>query len=73
MPLLNGENRVLCQSALDAGQVIVNDGFARVGRTRWRGARVAIPVFSLRSEKSFWRRRILGPAAAGRLGPGPSA
>ncbi len=48
-----GDNRVIRQGAIDAGQVLVNDGFARLPAERWRGAGVAIPVFSLRSEKSF--------------------
>ena len=34
-------------------QVIVNDGFVRLPASHWRGAGVAIPVFSLRSENSF--------------------
>ena len=33
--------------------MIVNDGFARLPGAPWRGAGVAMPVFSLRSEKSF--------------------
>jgi 4-alpha-glucanotransferase len=49
----DGENRVLTDSAPPGGGVIVNDGFARLPVTPWRGAGVAIPVFSLRSEKSF--------------------
>ncbi len=32
---------------------IVNDGFAVLPSTTWKGAGVAIPVFSLRSENSF--------------------
>ncbi len=48
-----GANRMLTQAAAPDGQVIINDGFARLPGTPWRGAGVAIPVFSLRSEKSF--------------------
>jgi 4-alpha-glucanotransferase len=33
--------------------MIVNDGFARLPVEHWRGAGVAVPVFSLRSENSF--------------------
>jgi 4-alpha-glucanotransferase len=49
----DGANRVLAQAAIPDGIVIVNDGFARLPRTPWRGAGVAIPVFSLRGERSF--------------------
>jgi 4-alpha-glucanotransferase len=49
----DGGNRVLAEVAPPGGQVIVNDGFARLPWAPWRGAGVAIPVFSLRSEKSF--------------------
>ncbi|HEV7925710.1 MAG TPA: 4-alpha-glucanotransferase [Verrucomicrobiae bacterium] len=49
----DGSNRVLSEAAAPGGQVIVNDGFARVPRALWRGAGVSIPVFSLRSERSF--------------------
>lgn len=48
-----GSNRVLRDTAADDRQVIVNDGFARLPATLWRGAGVAMPVFSLRSEQSF--------------------
>jgi 4-alpha-glucanotransferase len=48
-----GGNRALTEAAPPGGQVIVNDGFARLPWTPWRGAGVAIPVFSLRSERSF--------------------
>ena len=48
-----GGNRVLSDAAADNSQIIVNDGFARIPATSWKGAGVAIPVFSLRREKSF--------------------
>lgn len=48
-----GRNRVLSDAATDQRQVIVNDGLARLALVPWRGAGIAIPVFSLRSEKSF--------------------
>jgi 4-alpha-glucanotransferase len=49
----DGANRVLTQPAPASGQVITRDGFARLSSEPWRGAGVAIPVFSLRSAKSF--------------------
>ncbi len=49
----DGENRILREGTAPNVQVIVNDGFARLPLERWRGAGIAIPVFSLRSEKSF--------------------
>jgi len=49
----DGANRVLAQAAPVPGQVILNDGFARLTAPPWRGAGVALPVFSLRSERSF--------------------
>ena len=48
-----GANRTLAEGAPRDGQVMVNDGFARVPEPPWRGAGVAIPVFSLRSARSF--------------------
>lgn len=48
-----GANRRLEDSARAGRQVILNDGFARLPANGWRGAGVAIPVFSLRSESSF--------------------
>jgi 4-alpha-glucanotransferase len=48
-----GGNRRIDEAAGEKKQVVVNDGFARLPPRRWRGAGVAIPVFSLRSEKSF--------------------
>jgi 4-alpha-glucanotransferase len=49
----DGSNRIMRDAAGAERQVIVNDGFARLPLNPWRGAGVAIPVFSLRSEKSF--------------------
>lgn len=47
-----GENRQLFG---DAGQhlTIVHDGFVQVANNTWKGAGVAIPVFSLRSKHSW--------------------
>jgi 4-alpha-glucanotransferase len=49
----NGGNRTLATNAPEGGKVVVNDGFARWPSPPWRGAGVAVPVFSLRSERSF--------------------
>ncbi|HOA37519.1 MAG TPA: 4-alpha-glucanotransferase [Flavihumibacter sp.] len=46
-----GENRQLFGDA-DNTTTIVHDGFAHFLNNTWRGAGVAIPVFSLRSKKS---------------------
>lgn len=48
-----GENRRLEEPAAPRRRVVVNDGFARLPAPDWKGAGVAIPVFSLRSESSF--------------------
>ena len=49
----DGENRVLANPPPDDSRVLVRDGFVRSAGQRWRGAGVSIPVFSLRSERSF--------------------
>ncbi len=46
-------NRVLSDKIAPDKHTLVNDGFVRLGPGGWRGAGVAIPVFSLRSENSF--------------------
>lgn len=46
-----GENRVL-NPPTPSVKTIINDGFASLPSTMWRGAGVTVPVFSLRSEKS---------------------
>ncbi len=48
-----GNNRVLHDHIVPNKQTVVNDGFASLPAATWKGAGVAIPVFSLRSEKSF--------------------
>ena len=46
-------NRVLYDS-IDKNKItLINDGFAVLPNNTWKGAGVAIPVFSLRTEKSF--------------------
>lgn len=47
-----GENRFLFGDAVNK-ITIVHDGFLQVPNNTWRGAGVAIPVFSLRSKNSF--------------------
>jgi len=49
----DGPNRSLDDYVAPQKHTIINDGFARLPSTTWKGAGVAIPVFSLRSEKSF--------------------
>jgi 4-alpha-glucanotransferase len=49
----DGENRLLDEPAGLHKQVILNDGFMSLPATTWKGAGVAIPVFSLRSASSF--------------------
>ncbi len=45
-----GDNRALYHAAAGC---LLHDGFARLPHDTWRGAGVAIPVFSLRSEQSW--------------------
>jgi 4-alpha-glucanotransferase len=49
----DGGDRVLSDSATPFRHIVINDGFVRLPLEPWRGAGVAIPVFSLRSERSF--------------------
>lgn len=49
----DGNNRVLHDTGNAERHTIVNDGFAVLPNNTWKGAGIAIPVFSLRSEKSF--------------------
>jgi 4-alpha-glucanotransferase len=49
----DGNNRILNDTVAPNKYTIVNDGFAALPANNWRGAGVAIPVFSLRSENSF--------------------
>jgi len=49
----DGNNRVLHDMGKPNRQTIVNNGFAVLPNNTWKGAGMAIPVFSLRSEKSF--------------------
>jgi 4-alpha-glucanotransferase len=49
----DGVNRVLPEPASIFSISVLHDGFARFPVNNWKGAGVAIPVFSLRSEESF--------------------
>lgn len=49
----SGDNRLVHESAAKNTLVILHDGFIRFPNTSWKGAGVAIPVFSLRSKNSF--------------------
>lgn len=49
----DGENRILHDPLAPNQHTMVNDGFVRLPANTWKGAGVAIPVFSLRSENSF--------------------
>lgn len=49
----NGSNRVLYDAAGKRKLTILHDGFAQLPNSNWHGAGVAIPVFSLRTQKSF--------------------
>ncbi len=48
-----GENRLIYDNGIASKTTVLHDGFAKIKRPLFRGAGVAIPVFSLRSEASF--------------------
>jgi 4-alpha-glucanotransferase len=48
----SGANRTLFNVDPD-NKTIIHDGFIRVPNTKWKGAGIAIPVFSLRTANSF--------------------
>ena len=48
-----GNNRMVAGSSGKGKQTILHDGFAQMPYPSWRGAGVAIPVFSLRTNHSF--------------------
>ena len=48
-----GSNRTLLNDDGSDTLTIVHDGFAKLNNINWKAAGVAIPVFSLRSKKSF--------------------
>ncbi|HWB26216.1 MAG TPA: 4-alpha-glucanotransferase [Chitinophagaceae bacterium] len=47
-----GNNRMLFNGSAKNRQTIVNDGFAILPNNTWKGAGVAVPVFSLRTNNS---------------------
>src|SRR6476659_5696201 len=49
----NGNNRSLYSESLKKKITTAHDGFAHLPNNTWKGAGVAIPVFSLRSKNSF--------------------
>ena len=49
----DGDNRLLYGNAAKKKLTILHDGFIHTANNTWKGAGVAIPVFSLRSENSF--------------------
>jgi 4-alpha-glucanotransferase len=49
----SGDNRILHNQVVKNQITIVNDGFTYLPNQTWKGAGVAIPVFSLRSQSSF--------------------
>jgi 4-alpha-glucanotransferase len=49
----DGDNRILQDDIAPKKYTLINDGFVRLPADTWKGAGVAIPVFSLRSENSF--------------------
>jgi 4-alpha-glucanotransferase len=49
----SGNNRMLTSEASRKKLTILHDGFIQFPNNSWKGAGIAIPVFSLRSRKSF--------------------
>ncbi len=49
----NGDNRILYQESGRKKLTVLHDGFIYLPNNTWKGAGVAIPVFSLRSRNSF--------------------
>lgn len=49
----SGDNRFIFNDDVTVKKTIVHDAFVRLPNTTWKGAGIAIPVFSLRSENSF--------------------
>lgn len=48
-----GNNRVTYERAQPKTQVKIHDGFVWLPNNTWKGTGIAIPVFSIRTEKSF--------------------
>jgi len=49
----DGDNRIVFAEPEKKKLTVLHDGFIRLPNNTWKGAGVAIPVFSLRSKKSF--------------------
>ena len=49
----SGDNRLLHNDGPSGSRTIIHDGFVRMPNNTWKGAGVAIPVFSLRTNNSF--------------------
>lgn len=49
----DGDNRFFFDNVEEGKQTVINDAFANLPSTAWRGAGIAIPVFSLKTENSF--------------------
>ncbi len=49
----SGKNRTLISDSSRAANTIIHDGFAQLAFPGWKGAGVAIPVFSLRTSNGF--------------------
>lgn len=49
----DGDNRLLHIENVESSLTVLHDGFVRLPNNTWRGAGVAIPVFSLRTQSSF--------------------
>ncbi|MBL7702005.1 MAG: 4-alpha-glucanotransferase [Ferruginibacter sp.] len=49
----DGNNRILLSEDGTDTFTILHDGFAKLNKVNWKAAGVAIPVFSLRSKRSF--------------------
>jgi 4-alpha-glucanotransferase len=49
----SGDNRLLYNDMAPSHVTVLHEGFVALPKSTWKGAGVAIPVFSLRSKKSF--------------------
>ena len=49
----DGDNRIVFAEPEKKKLIVLHDGFIHLPNNTWKGAGVAIPVFSLRSKKSF--------------------
>ena len=49
----SGDNRLVHNDGPSGSRTIIHDGFVRMPNNTWKGAGVAIPVFSLRTNNSF--------------------